>query len=70
MNAGVKEMFEDLQIGRLEKRITEAAFLIENRLSWTDVDALKENLVKYESQLAEYTEKLQLVNEVIATLEE
>lgn len=34
MNAGVKEMFEDLQIGRLEKRITEAAFLIENRLSW------------------------------------
>ncbi|MCM3208484.1 hypothetical protein [Paenibacillus illinoisensis] len=64
-----KEMFEVMQIGRLEKKIAEDTALIANPLSWTDVNALKENIAKYEVQLAEYTEKLKLVNEAIAALE-
>lgn len=65
-----KEMFEVQQLKRIDDLVTKYEGMIANPESWLDVEGLKETIATLKEQRIEYEEKLLLVNEAIAALEE
>ncbi|MEK5058653.1 hypothetical protein BK126_02930 [Paenibacillus sp. FSL H7-0326] len=65
-----KELFEVVHLQRIDSKLAEYNQMLANPESWLDVENIKGIVSTLEKQKVDYTEKLRLVNEAIAALEE